>query len=60
MYTHLTQHQRIELSLLVRLGSTQHYIAGVLGISTSTVSRELRRNTRVSGKYHALYAWYGH
>jgi transposase, IS30 family len=56
MHFHLTQQQRIELSLLVRLGHTQRNAALVLGVSPSTVSRELARNQRPSGRYHALYA----
>lgn len=56
MHFHLTQHQRIELSLLVRLGHTQRNAALVLGVSPSTVCRELSRNQKPSGKYHAIYA----
>lgn len=44
MHSHLTQNQRIELSLLLRLGHSQRQAAIVLGVSPSTVSRELRRN----------------
>ncbi len=57
MHTHLTQKQRIELGLLLRLGHTQRQIALVLDIAPSTVSRELRRNGRASGRYHASRAW---
>ena len=53
MYYHLTQQQRIELSLLLRLGHSQRQAAAVLGVSPSTVSRELRRNTGTSDRYHA-------
>lgn len=56
MYTHLTQNNRIELSLLLRLGHTQREAAAVLGVSPSTVSRELDRNTGMSGRYHASVA----
>jgi transposase, IS30 family len=56
MYYHLTQDQRIELSLMLRLGHTQRNIALVLGVSPSTVSRELARNAAGSGSYHALSA----
>jgi transposase, IS30 family len=51
MHFHLTQHQRIELSLLTRLGCSQRTVAAVLGVSPSTICRELRRNCRVSGMY---------
>lgn len=56
MHSHLTQHQRIELSLLLRLGHTQRQIAAILGTSPSTVSRELSRNRRTSGMYHPASA----
>lgn len=56
MHYHLTQNQRIELSLLLRLGCSQRQIASVLGVSPSTVSRELQRNRRVSGMYHPASA----
>lgn len=56
MHYHLTQQQRIELSLMTRLGYSQRNIALVLGVSPSTVCRELKRNAKPSGKYHALYA----
>lgn len=57
MHSHLTQKQRIELGLLLRLGHTQRQIATVLVVSPSTVSRELHRNGRASGRYHAARAW---
>jgi IS30 family transposase len=53
---HLTQPKRIELSLLVRLGRSQRNAALVLGVSPSTICRKLRRNTKPSGKYHAIFA----
>lgn len=56
MHYHLTQPKRIELSLLYRLGYTQRHIAHVLGVSPSTVSRELQRNRRLSGMYHPASA----
>lgn len=56
MHSHLTQTQRIELSLLMRLGSSQRAAARVLGVSPSTVCRELRRNRQLSGRYHARVA----
>jgi transposase, IS30 family len=56
MHSHLTQHQRIELSLLIRLGHSQRNAAFVLGVSPSTVCRELQRNCMASGHYHATYA----
>lgn len=56
MHYHLTQTERIELSLLMRLGHTQRNAALILGVSPSTVSRELTRNRRPSGQYHATTA----
>ncbi len=56
MYYHLTQEQRIELSLMRRLGHTQRNIALVLGVSPSTICRELARNATGSGSYHAANA----
>jgi len=56
MHFHLTQQQRIELSLLIRLGHTQRNAALVLGVNPSTVCRELNRNQKPSGIYHAIYA----
>lgn len=52
MHFHLTQNQRIELSLLTRLGYSQRSVALVLGVSPSTICRELRRNRRASGTYN--------
>lgn len=51
MHSHLTQHQRIELSLLSRLGYSQRQAALCLGVSPSTISRELGRNSRLAGYY---------
>ena len=56
MHYHLTQHQRIELSLLLRLGYSQRNTALVLGVNPSTICRELQRNNKLSGKYHATHA----
>jgi DNA-binding CsgD family transcriptional regulator len=56
MHTHLTQNQRIELSLLIRLGTSQRQTAVILGVSPSTVCRELARNKTASGRYHATVA----
>ena len=56
MYSHLTQQQRIELSLLMKLGHSQRSAALVLGVSPSTVCRELNRNRAASGRYHARVA----
>lgn len=56
MHTHLTQEQRNQVSLLLRLGYSQRSAALVLGVSPSTICRELKRNTRLNGEYHAASA----
>lgn len=56
MHFHLTQQNRIELSLLTRLGYSQRAIALELGVSPSTICRELGRNRKPSGQYHAIFA----
>ena len=56
MHYHLTQEQRIELSLMRRLGHSQRNIALVLGVSPSTICRELKRNATDAGSYHARTA----
>lgn len=56
MYTHLTQANRNELSLLLRLGYSQRAVAGVLAVSPSTICREIRRGVKPSGRYHAAHA----
>jgi transposase, IS30 family len=52
MHYHLTQTNRIELSLLRRLGYSVRQVAVQLGVAASTVSRELRRNARPTGQYY--------
>jgi IS30 family transposase len=56
MHYHLTQTNRIELSLLRRLGYSVRQVASQLGFAASTVSRELRRNAQANGKHHATSA----
>lgn len=58
MPLHLTKHQRIELSLLRRLRHSQQSAAAVLGVSPSTISRELARNQVPLSRqrYHASVA----
>jgi len=43
-YTQLTKEQRYQILALLRTGQTQTQIARVVGVSQSTVSRELKRN----------------
>ena len=56
MHFHLTQEQRNQVSLLLRLGYSQRSTALVLGVSPSTICRELQRNTRAGSDYHAASA----
>ena len=57
MPLHLTKHQRIELSLLLRLGHSKRATARLLGVSPSTVCREVVRGTvGTRTSYHASVA----
>lgn len=56
MYHHLTQDQRVALAALLRAGYSQRKVAQELGVSQSSVSRELIRNPRNDGSYHASHA----
>jgi transposase, IS30 family len=56
-YHQLTHEERYSITALLRIGRTQAEIAGELGRSRSTISRELRRNvTRHDGHYRAAKA----
>jgi len=44
-YTQLTQEQRYQIYALMKAGHNQTQTADIVGIHTSTVSREIRRNT---------------
>jgi len=55
-YKHLTQAQRYKIDALFKANHTQAFIAEQLGISKSTISRELRRNSKRLGKYSAVRA----
>jgi len=50
-YKHLTREQRYAIYLGRQKGETQASIAQSIGVSKSTVSRELRRNLTARGKY---------
>jgi IS30 family transposase len=52
-YSHLNQGQRHRISALERSGHSISFIADHLGVSKSTVSRELKRNARKFGSYNA-------
>jgi transposase, IS30 family len=55
MHTHLNRERRVALATLKRTGMSQSSIARELGVHRSTISRELKRNTRVLG-YHSAHA----
>ena len=45
MYKHLTQEERYHISALKQAKFSQKYIAYEIGVSESTISRELKRNS---------------
>ena len=51
-YKQLTSEQRYYIYLERQKGSTQKTIAEAIGVSESTVSRELRRNSEKNGGYN--------
>ncbi len=56
MYTQLRRDQRVALATLRCAGYSQARTASAIGVSTSTLSRELRRNARMDGTYDARSA----
>jgi len=48
-YTQLTEHQRYQISALMKAGHNQSEIAALIGVHKSTISRELRRNCGLRG-----------
>ena len=54
MYNHLTHEQRYAIYLGLQRKDSRSAIARQIGISPSTVSREVSRNRKKSGKY----VWY--
>lgn len=51
MYKQLTSEQRYTISILLQQGKTRKSIAETIGVSNSTITRELRRNGRSRGTY---------
>ncbi|WP_373277669.1 transposase [Asaia astilbis] len=51
MYKQLTSEQRSQIFALLQRKSPRKEIAHIVGISQSTLSRELKRNSSPSGKY---------
>jgi transposase, IS30 family len=56
MHRHFNREDRIALGALKRAGLSQAEIAKQLGFHRSTISRELKRNPKPRGGYHALNA----
>jgi transposase, IS30 family len=56
MHRHFNREDRIALGALKRAGLTQAEIGKQLGFHRSTISRELKRNPKPRGGYHALNA----
>jgi len=55
-YTHISNHQRIELASLYKNGHSVSDISKQLNLHRSTIYRELKRNSRPRGSYEAYYA----
>ena len=56
IYNQLTIEERCEMARLQREGYTKHQIAASLDRSTSTVARELTRNSSKTKGYEPSYA----
>ncbi len=55
-YQHLTQEKRSQIEVLKSMGHLQVEIAKAIGVSPSTVSRELKRNAGLRGyRYHQAH-----
>src|SRR5919197_5240330 len=54
-YEQLSLEERIRVNLLLKEGKSQRAIAGALGRSPSTISREVARNSRATNQYAAGY-----
>ena len=48
-YLHLTCEQRCQIYVLLQSGHSQAHIARTIGVDSSTISRELARNTGARG-----------
>ncbi len=54
---HITQPERVALSVMLRLGYNQRQIADEIGVHPSTICRELQRGAHAAtGHYHATVA----
>ncbi|MDO5036430.1 MAG: IS30 family transposase [Porphyromonas sp.] len=55
-YKHLTREQRYTISQCLKKGVKQKEIAELIGVSPSTISREVKRNATKRGRYNHEYA----
>ena len=53
---HLSREQRYTISVMYRQGCAQKLIALTIGKSKSVISRELKRNANLKGKYSFGYS----
>ena len=61
MYHQLISEQRSQIFALLQKKTERKEIAAIVGISQSTLSREIKRNSTPSGKYIWTKAYeYGH
>lgn len=56
MYKHLISEQRSQIFALLQNGTSRKIICQIVGISQSTLSRELKRNVNKNGEYTYLRA----
>ncbi len=55
-YNHLSREQRYTIDRLLKQGKSYSFIAETIGVATSTVSREIRRNQTPRGRYSCRQA----
>lgn len=56
MYKQLTSEQRYTISVLLQKKFSQSFIANAIGVSESTVCREIKRNSTAKGTYDVHHA----
>ncbi len=53
---HLTKEQRYQLEAYLKCKKSKTFIAEAIGVDSSTIYRELKRNSRKRGNYNAAFA----